>query len=216
LDDVVLIGHDWGGALAFDWAARHPERVRAVSFFETILRPLTWDDFPGPARPRLEALRAPVSGETKVLDENFFIEVSLRVTALTPLSDSDRAMYAAPYPTPDSRRPLLAWPRAFPIEGEPRDVDERVIAYDRWLATSEGVPKLLLTFDGPPELLIVGQAEVDWCRRNITNLQIAACGPAGHLAPEDQPAAIGRAIREWALTHGLFDARWTGGRSQPA
>ena len=24
LEEVVLIGHDWGGALAFDWAARHP------------------------------------------------------------------------------------------------------------------------------------------------------------------------------------------------
>ncbi|WP_371812870.1 alpha/beta fold hydrolase [Saccharopolyspora sp. ASAGF58] len=26
LDAIVLIGHDWGGALAFDWAARHPGR----------------------------------------------------------------------------------------------------------------------------------------------------------------------------------------------
>ena len=28
LAQVVLIGHDWGGALAFDWAARHPQRAR--------------------------------------------------------------------------------------------------------------------------------------------------------------------------------------------
>jgi haloalkane dehalogenase len=27
LDRVVLVGHDGGGALAFDWAARHPGRV---------------------------------------------------------------------------------------------------------------------------------------------------------------------------------------------
>ena len=26
LDRVVLVGHDWGGALAFDWATRHPDR----------------------------------------------------------------------------------------------------------------------------------------------------------------------------------------------
>src|SRR5436190_21940439 len=30
LDKVVLIGHDWGGALAFDWATRNPQRVRGV------------------------------------------------------------------------------------------------------------------------------------------------------------------------------------------
>jgi len=40
LDDVVLIGHDWGGALAMDWAARHPERVRGLVLMETILRPM--------------------------------------------------------------------------------------------------------------------------------------------------------------------------------
>ena len=31
IDDVVFVGHDWGGALAFDWAAQHPERVRAMA-----------------------------------------------------------------------------------------------------------------------------------------------------------------------------------------
>ena len=53
LDDVVLVGHDWGGALAFDWAARHPERVRGVAFMEAIIRPLSWEELPAPkAAPR--------------------------------------------------------------------------------------------------------------------------------------------------------------------
>ena len=30
LGDVVLVGYDWGGSLALDWAARHPHRVRGV------------------------------------------------------------------------------------------------------------------------------------------------------------------------------------------
>jgi haloalkane dehalogenase len=42
LDGVVLIGHDWGGALGPDWAARHSGRVRGVALMETIIRPLTW------------------------------------------------------------------------------------------------------------------------------------------------------------------------------
>src|SRR5882724_8988170 len=29
LDRVALVVHDWGSALGFDWAMRHPERVRA-------------------------------------------------------------------------------------------------------------------------------------------------------------------------------------------
>src|SRR4051794_41738296 len=35
LDGVIGVGYDWGGALAFDWAARHPDRVRGLIFFET-------------------------------------------------------------------------------------------------------------------------------------------------------------------------------------
>jgi haloalkane dehalogenase len=201
--DVVLVGIDWGGALAFDWAARNRRRVRGVAFMETILRPLTWADFPGPARPRLEALRTPGTGEQKVLDENFFMEVALRATTLRGLSDEDLVMYRAPYQTRDSRRPLLEWPRAFPIDGVPADVVSRVETYDDWLVTSDGVPKLLLTFDGPSETLMVGTDLIAWCAANIVSLEIENCGEAAHLAPEDQPEAIARAISKWMDRHQL-------------
>ena len=105
LTSVVLVGHDWGGALAFDWAARHPDRVRGIAFMETIMRPMSWDDLPN-ARPRYEALRSPGSGEAKVLDENFFIEQALRATVLNGLSDEDHAVYRAALPNP--RKPAAA------------------------------------------------------------------------------------------------------------
>jgi haloalkane dehalogenase len=203
LEDVVLVGHDWGGALAFDWAARHPERVRGVAFLETIIRPMAWTDFPAGARPRYEALRGPGTGETKVLDENFFIEQALRATVLNGLSDEDLDEYRKPYPTRDSRRPLLAWPRAMPIEGEPVDVVSRIEAYDAWLARSADVPKLLLTFDGSPEILLIGKDMIAWCAANIANLEIKSCGPARHVAPEDQPEAIAGAIVSWVDRHQL-------------
>lgn len=202
LDGVVLVGHDWGGALAFDWAARHPERVRGIAFMETIMRPMTWDDLPN-ARPRYEALRSPGTGETKVLDENFFIEQALKATVLNGLSPEDHAVYRAPHPTRESRRPLLAWPRAMPIEGEPADVVARIEAYDVWLAESTDIPKLLLTFDGPAETLLIGEAMTAWCRANVANLEVENSGPARHIAPEDQPEAIAAAISGWIDRHDL-------------
>lgn len=51
LDRVVLVGQDWGGALAFDYAARHPERVRGIAFLEAIVRPMSWEEFPAPRSP---------------------------------------------------------------------------------------------------------------------------------------------------------------------
>ncbi|MDL2410241.1 haloalkane dehalogenase [Rhizobium calliandrae] len=202
LTRVVLVGHDWGGVLAFDWAARNPERVQGIAFMETIVRPMTWDDLPN-ARPRYEALRSPGIGEAKVLDENFFIEQALPATVLNGLSSEDHAAYRAPYPSRESRRPLLEWPRAMPIEGEPADVVARIEAYDVWLATSAHVPKLLLAFDGPPETLLIGEKMTAWCRANIANLHIENCGPARHVAPEDQPDAIAAAISRWGDRHEL-------------
>jgi pimeloyl-ACP methyl ester carboxylesterase len=34
-DDVNVAGHDWGGALAWHLAARHPDRVRSLTVFST-------------------------------------------------------------------------------------------------------------------------------------------------------------------------------------
>ncbi|QNQ10407.1 haloalkane dehalogenase [Sphingomonas alpina] len=203
LDGVVLVGHDWGGALAMDWAARHSERVRGLVLMETILRPLHWDDFPASHRARYEALRGAGSGEATVLDENFFIEQALKVTIRSGLSPADHDVYRQPYPDRESRRPLLAWPREMPIEGAPADTVARIDAYAQWLGASPETPKLLLTFDGSDGTLMIGPEMIRWARDTIASLDIGACGPAGHMCPEDQPQAIGSAIAGWADCHGL-------------
>jgi haloalkane dehalogenase len=43
-EPLVLVGHDWGGVLAFDWARRHALRVRGIAYTETIVRPRQWAD----------------------------------------------------------------------------------------------------------------------------------------------------------------------------
>jgi haloalkane dehalogenase len=207
LDDVVLVGQDWGGALAFDWATRHPDRIRGLAFMETIVRPMSWEEFPAAARGRFEALRTPGVGERLVLEENVFAE-AFRRTVLSPLSDEDLRVYQEPYPTYDSRRPMLQWARSMPLDGEPADVVSRIAEYDRWLAASTDVPKLLLTFDSSPTLMI-GAELAAWCAANIAALEVRDCGPAAHLAPEDQPEAIATAIVEWAERHQLWSAAST-------
>jgi haloalkane dehalogenase len=202
LDRVVLVGVDWGGSLAFDWAARHPGRARGVAFMETIVKPMSWDEFPAAARARFTAFRTPGVGEKMALDENTFIEGALSATVLMPLSENDKNVYRAPYSTRDSRRPLLEWARAMPLDGEPADVVRRIEAYDAWLGESDAVPKLLMTFDGSPTLMI-GPDMTAWCKANIANLEVEHCGAAGHLAPEDRPEAIAAAIVAWADRHHL-------------
>jgi haloalkane dehalogenase len=202
LDRLVLVGYDWGGSLALDRAARHPDQVLGVAFFETILRPMTWADLPEGGRERFQRFRIPGVGEELVLDQNVFIENSLERTVAGELTAEDRAAYAAPYPTRESRRPILAWSRSMPVDGDPPDVAARVEAFDKWLATSPGTPKLLLTFSGHPSLMI-GPEAIGWCRENIAGLDVVACGTAGHAAAEDRPDEIAAALAGWTDRHGL-------------
>ena len=122
LDGVTLVGHDWGGALGFDWAARHPDRVNGVAFMETIVRPGTWDDWPAQARELFQAFRRPGEGEAMILDQNLFIEALVPGSVLRTLSSEELDTYRAPFTEREHRKPILAWVREIPIDGQPADV----------------------------------------------------------------------------------------------
>jgi haloalkane dehalogenase len=197
---VVLVGHDWGGALAFDWAARHPERVLGIAFLESILKPMGWEELSPQARARSEAIRG-AKGEELYLDQDLMVRQAFTGGVLTPVSDADLQVYLAPYPDRESRRPLLAWARQLPLGGEPAALVARIEAYDAWLAASPQVPKLMLTFEGSPTLL--GPATADWAASHVAALETVRCGRDGHHATEDRPAEIAAAISAWADRHHL-------------
>jgi haloalkane dehalogenase len=192
LRDVVLVGYDWGGVLALDWARRHPDRVRGVVVFETFLRTMQWSDWSPQGAELFRALRTPGVGEKMVLEQNAFLARSLEHGVKRGLSDAERAVYYAPFPDPASRRPVLQWPREIPIDGEPADVAAVVTRNGEWLGSSPQIPKLLLTFDGVD--LSNGPAVIDWARGK---LDVVALGAAGHHAPEDMPREIAQTITGW-------------------
>src|SRR5262247_2536549 len=140
---VTLVIHDWGSALGFDWANRHRGAVKGIAYMEAIVRPSTWADFPGQARPMFEALRSP-AGDAMVLEQNMFVERALPGSVLRQLTDEEMAEYRRPFREPgEGRRPTLSWPRQIPIDGEPADVCQIVASSGRWLAASP-VPKLFI------------------------------------------------------------------------
>ncbi|MGW4638421.1 haloalkane dehalogenase [Sphaerisporangium sp. NPDC004334] len=203
LDDVVLVGHDWGSFLAFDWAARHPGRVRGIAFTEAIVKPMSWEEFPEGGRELFRAIKTSGVGEVMMLDDNLFLEQGLPGSVATTLGQEDLDAYRRPYPTRESRLPLLRWARSMPLGGEPADVVARVEAYDRWLATSPDVPKLLLTFNPGPGHMMT-PAMYDWCAANMAGLEIRHHDViAGHHTPEDHPHLIAAAIADWADKHAL-------------
>ncbi|RKG52582.1 haloalkane dehalogenase [Corallococcus sp. AB011P] len=194
LRDVVLVGYDWGGVLALDWARRHPDRVRGVAVFETFLRPMRWSDWPPQGEQLFRALRTPEVGEQLVLEQNAFLEKSFANGVQRGLAEGDRAVYSAPYPDAASRRPVLQWPREIPIDGEPADVAAVIERYDAWLSQPSVKPVLLLTFG---DTGLNAPRIVEWARANLRSLEIVPLGRAGHHAPEDAPEDIARALQAW-------------------
>jgi haloalkane dehalogenase len=37
---IVLVVHDWGSALGFDWADRHRDRISGIAYMEGIVWPI--------------------------------------------------------------------------------------------------------------------------------------------------------------------------------
>lgn len=190
VQDVTLVLHDWGSALGFHWAARHPERVRAIAYMEALVQPRRWEDFHAGRDALFRALRSP-EGERLVLDGNFFVETVLPRSVLRPLADEEMEAYRAPFVEPEARRPTLSWPRELPIEGEPADVAAAVAAYGAWLARSP-LPKLFINAE--PGALLTGRAR-DFCRTWPNQREVTVKGI--HYLQEDSPDEIGTAIREF-------------------
>jgi haloalkane dehalogenase len=188
LDRVTLVVHDWGSALGFHWARRHPERVRGLVYMEALVRPVTWDEWPEVARKVFQAMRSP-GGEEMVLVKNVFVERILPASVLRGLTEAEMAAYRRPYLEPgESRRPTLTWPRQIPIDGEPADVVAIVDDYARWLATSD-VPKLFVNAE--PGTILTGPQR-EFCRTWPNQQEITVRG--SHFVQEDSPREIGAAV----------------------
>ena len=187
---VTLVIHDWGSALGFHWAHRHPDRIKAIVYMEAIVQPLTWDAWPEAAKKIFQAMRSP-AGEEIVLQKNTFVERILPASVMRGLTEEEMTVYKRPYLEPgESRRPTLTWPRQIPIEGEPADVTEIVAAYAKWISTSD-IPKLFVNAD--PGTILIGPQRA-FCRTWPNQKEITVKGT--HFIQEDAPVEIGQAIAE--------------------
>jgi len=189
---VTLVIHDWGSALGFDWASRHRDDVKGIAYMESIVQPVTWDEWPNAVKPVFQAFRSP-AGEEMILEQNAFIELVLPGAIARKLTDEEMAVYRRPFAEAgESRRPTLTWPRQIPIEGEPADVVEIVSSYGKWLAGSDSPPKLFI--DAEPGAILRGAAR-DFCRSWPNQQETKVAGV--HFVQEDSPDEIGTAIADW-------------------
>jgi haloalkane dehalogenase len=189
ISNAVLVLHDWGSALGFDWARRNQDRVKGLVYMEAIVCSMSLEEWP--PRKIFESLRSD-DGEAMVLDQNVFVEKILPRSILRELTEAEMNEYRRPFAQPgETRRPTLTWPREVPLSGEPDDVVNIVDTYSRWLQISD-VPKLFINAE-PGAILTGRMREVARTFPNQTEETVAGI----HFIQEDSPVEIADAIRRW-------------------
>jgi haloalkane dehalogenase len=187
-----LVVQDWGTALAFLLAERRPDFVRGLAFMEFI-RPIpSWEEFvrDSQAREIFRTFRTPGEGEKLILEGNAFVERVLPGGMRHKLTDEEMAVYRAPFPTPQSRRPTWRFPNEIPIAGQPADVYAMMERAHAALAAST-YPKLLFAAD--PGAL-VSPAFAEEFAGKLKDCRLVKLGDGVHFLQEDHPETIGRSV----------------------
>ena len=196
-EKVVLVIHDWGSALGFDWGCNHPGRVLGIAYMEAIVRPFEgWHEWNESATGVFQGFRSD-KGEAMVLDRNLFVERVLPGSVMRTLSEAEMAEYRRPFPERADRWPTLSWPREIPIGGEPPEVADIVASYAAWLRDS-GFPKLFVNAE--PGAILTGAVR-EFCRSFRNQDEVTVKG--SHFIQEDSGDEIGRHVADWIRRTGI-------------
>jgi haloalkane dehalogenase len=198
ITSAFVIAQDWGSALAFHLAARRPEFIRGLAFMEFIRPMPTWNDFHPDQIETFQKFRTPEVGEEMILESNIFVERVLPGATARRLTDEEMLVYRAPFPTPESRRPIWRFPNDLPIAGKPADVYSIMEEAHRALAEST-YPKLL--FVGNPGALI-SPAYAESFAKSLKNCRVVQLSSGIHYLQEDHPDVIGANVKEWLFKLG--------------
>jgi len=201
-EKVILVVHDWGSGLGFDWANRHRDSVKGIAYMEAITAPaeVKPDD---PGVKEFYNFMNSDEGEKKVLWDNAFLENIFIKSLGDRLSEQDKAIYREPWlEAGENRRPLITWPREIPVNGVPEDMYKLVKDYQRWMEVNQ-VPKLFIRGE-PGGIMAETDNRLHAARAWSNQIEVEVPGdpdsefPAtNHYIQELCPDRIGQALRSW-------------------
>ena len=194
LKNVTLVIHDWGSGLGFHYATQSKANVKAIAFMEAIYDVPALDELPLAARMVTPLLRSPIFGKFVVGNLHLFIKKVLPDMVIRDLTKEEKAVYAAPYKTVKSRRPLWVWPQQIPTDlSANTPVAKALSAWREWVPKSE-IPKLCLYVTPGSAIQEKDAAKI---RETFTNTDVVHVGEGLHFIQEDCPHEIGDALSTW-------------------
>lgn len=198
LENVLLVGNEWGATLSMNYFAMTDHNVRGLVFMEPVMGGATTTELMSSGNALLgqyAILRQDSELDKKVLEENVLFDEILPQFTLRPLSKEAKSAYQQPFLTNKDQMPLLSLFEALPLNGKPK-MSGTYLTSLRGPLYSIDKPKLLLRSDKSYYLSSEG---IEYMTDRMKGLSIRQIGAAGILIPEDQPQAVAAAIEAWYL-----------------
>lgn len=197
----TLVGHDWGGALA--WAAALKDQHRVERLIQcnaahpyVFQRTLVFDQDQRAASQYIRAFRER-DIEAEVAEKGmewFFADRFESLVAENVLSPADRAAYLTEWSRPGAITGMLNWYRASPMQVPAMDAPAETTPF-----LDRPFPRLTM-----PVLLIWGlqdtallPCQLEGLDAHIDDLTIIRVAEAGHFIPWEAPEAVNTAMRDW-------------------
>jgi pimeloyl-ACP methyl ester carboxylesterase len=201
LERFTLVGHDWGGAVAWLAALRYPDRLSRLVIVNAP-HPLVFQKslFEDPAQcaasQYISAFRNPAmeQGIAAMGLETFFAKTFASHADISLLSDEERQSYLDDWGAPGAMTAMLNWYRAseivVPQVGEQADAP----AWTKAPFPKIVVPTLVLWAMRDTALLPV---QLGGLYDLVDNLRLLTIPDAGHFVPWEQPKTVAAAIRDF-------------------
>jgi pimeloyl-ACP methyl ester carboxylesterase len=201
VDRFTLVGHDWGGAVAWAAALRHPDRIARLAIVNAphpliFQRSLIEDEAQRAASAYINDLRSP-GAEIAIRAmglENFLERVIGGAADLRKLPEGERQAYLDDWAQPGALTAMLNWYRAtdlvVPEIGETARLP---------LWTHLPFPKV-----EPPTLVVWGMKDIallpvqlEGLGDHVRDLSLVTAPDAGHFIIWEQPELVVRALRDF-------------------
>ncbi|GGB64846.1 alpha/beta fold hydrolase [Blastomonas aquatica] len=200
IDTFTLVGHDWGGAIAWMAALGHPDRVRRLIMANSA-HPFTYQKalFDDPdqraSAQYITEMRHPDFEEivAQMGWDAYFDSRFAEPSAVSRITPEERAIYLAQWQTPGAFTAMVNWYRASPLIVPPMEGEVARPAYlDRPFPPVTQPTLLFWAMDDyalRPSLL-------DGIETLVPDLTLVTA-PGGHFVPWEQPEALIAAMEEF-------------------
>jgi len=201
VERFTLVGHDWGGAVAWLAALKHPDRLSRLIIVNAphplvFQKSLIDDPAQRAASQYISAFRNPAMelGIRAMGLETFFSKTFGSHADISLLSNAERQAYLDDWGRPGALTAMLNWYRASEIVVPAVGEEAAAPLWTMAPFPAVKVPTLVLWAMRDKALLPV---QLDGLDELVEDLRIVTIADAGHFVPWEQPQRVTRAIRDF-------------------